>query len=184
MRSSVLAGLSCALLLASGCGGPFQWREWRSPEGYSVLLPGRAQTVARDVDFEGQTLSVSMTSTGVGQTMFALGSVRLPQAVVVDRAARERVIAHFRDALVRNIGGSLTAIGPAAPMLAPGSARVVHAAQAIEARGRGGEGRPTTLAARFFIVDDHLFELIALGGDGSVDPLALETFFTSFRLQP
>jgi hypothetical protein len=40
------------------------------------------------------------------------------------------------------------------------------------------------LAALFFIVDDRLFQLIALGGEGSIEPQALDTFFTSFRLTP
>jgi len=40
------------------------------------------------------------------------------------------------------------------------------------------------LAARFFIVEDRLFQLVALGGEGSIDPQALDTFFTSLRLTP
>ncbi len=43
--------------------------------------------------------------------------------------------------------------------------------------------RPNLLAARFFIVDDRLYEVIALGGEGGdSEPNALDTFFTSFRL--
>ncbi len=183
MRALAVAGLWCALLLA-GCSERLEWREWRSPDGYSVLLPGRAQTVARDVEFEGNRLPVTMTSTGVGASMFAVGVVHLPAAVHADAGARERAITHFRDALVRNIGGTVTTTGPAALALPPGSSRAVQATQAVEARGRTADGRPAALAARFFIVDDRLFEVIALGGDGSIDPLALETFFTSFRLQP
>jgi hypothetical protein len=63
---------------------------------------------------------------------------------------------------------------------------VLHASQAVQARGRaGGKGPEAVLAARFFIVDDdRLFQLIALGGEGGIDPQALDTFFTSFRLQP
>jgi len=183
MRSLRLALLGCALLVA-GCSARFEWREWKSPAGYSVMLPGRAQTVERDVEFEGRKLAVAMTSTGVGPTMFAVGVAQLPPAVQDDEAARERAIAHFRDALVRNIDGSVTATGPATLALPPGSTRKLRAARAVEARGRTADGRATALAARFFIVDDRLFEVVALGVDGSIDPLALETFFTSFRLQP
>jgi hypothetical protein len=183
VRSLPLALIGCALLLA-GCSARFEWREWKGPDGYSVLLPGRAQTVERDVEFEGSKLAVTMTSTGVGPTMFAVGSVQLPPALQADEAARERAIAHFRDGLVRNIGGTVTSTGPAALALPPGSARKLHAARAVEARGQAADGRTTVLAARFFIVDDRLFEVVALGADGSIDPLALDTFFTSFRLQP
>jgi hypothetical protein len=168
-----------------GCSERLEWREFRSVDGYSVLLPGRAQTVARNVEVEGHAVPVSMSSTGVGPAMFAVGSATLPAALAEDAAARERVIAHFRDGLVRNIGGRVTAAGSASLLLPPGSGRQLRAAQGFEARGRAGpDGRVTVLAARFFIVDDRFFQLIALGGEGSIEPPALETFFTSFRLTP
>jgi hypothetical protein len=182
-------GLACALglMLAvlAGCSERLEWRELKSPDGYSVMLPGRAQTVARDVEFEGHRLPVSMTSTGVGAAMFAVGVVQLPAALAADAAARERVIAHFRDGLVRNIGGTVTATAPAALTLAPGSPHRLKEAQSVEARGRAGaDGQSAALAASFFIVDDRLFEVIALGGEGAIERNALDTFFTSFRLQP
>jgi len=168
-----------------GCSETLEWREFRSADGYSVMLPGRAQTVTRDVVFEGHKLPVSMTSTGVGPAMFALGMARLPAAIADDAAGRERAIANFRDGLVRNIGGTVASAGPATLSLPPGSRQQVHAAQAVEARGRAGpDGRSAVLAARFFIVDDRLFQLVALGGEGSIDPQALDTFFTSLRLTP
>jgi len=181
-----LALLGLLLTLLTACSERLQWREVRSPDGYSVSLPGRSQTVARDVEFEGQKILVSMTSTGVGPSMFAVGTARLPAAIAGDAAARERAMAHFRDGLVRNIGGTITASGPAPLVLPPGSVHVLRASQAIQASGRpGGKGPDAVLAARFFIVDDdRLFQLIALGGEGGIEPQALDTFFTSFRLQP
>jgi hypothetical protein len=179
-RIGLLLALSLPL---AGCSERLQWRELRSADGYTVLLPGRAQTVQRDVAFDGLALPVTMTSAGVGATMFAVGVVRLPAAAAQDRATRDRVLAHFRDALVRNIRGSVMQAGTASLAPLPAGARL-HAAQAVEARGTGGDGRPTLLVARFFIVDDRLFEVIAMGAAGSLEPLALETFFTSFRLQP
>jgi hypothetical protein len=171
-------------LLAAGCSERLAWREHRSDAGYSVLLPGRAQTVTRDVAFEGHLLSVTMTSTGVGPTLFAVGSVHLPEPVAADAAARERAIAHFRDGVLRNLRAEVTGSAPAALALPPGSPQVLRAAQSLEARGTGADGRRTALAARFFIVDDRLFEVIAVGAEGAIDATALETFFTSFRLQP
>jgi hypothetical protein len=177
------AGLLLALgLLLAACSERLQWRELRSPDGYSVLLPGRSQTVQRDVSVDGMMLPVTMTSTGVGATMFAVGVVRLPAATAGDAAARERVLSHFRDALVRNINGQ--AQQPGTATLAVGPGQRLHAATAVEAAGRIGDGRPARLVARFFIVDDRLYEVIALDGEGTLDALALDTFFTSFRLTP
>jgi hypothetical protein len=177
-----VAGLLVPALLLAACSERLAWREVRSPDGYSVLLPGRAQTVQRDVELDGQRLAVSMTSTGVGATLFAVGVVQLPAGWGSDAAARERVLAYFRDALVRNIAGA-GAVRSGAVLAAPPGQRL-RAAEAVEARGKGGDGRPAQLVARFFIVDDRLYEVIALGGEGTLDALALDTYFTSFRLTP
>jgi hypothetical protein len=38
------------------------------------------------------------------------------------------------------------------------------------------------LAARLFIVDDRLFQVVALGARDELSPEVLDTFLTSFRL--
>ena len=142
----VLAAL--LVMLAAACSERLEWREFRSPDGYSVSIPGRSQTVAREVEFEGQKISVSMTSTGVGPSMFAVGAARLPAGIAGDAAARERAIAYFRDGLVRNIGGTITAIGPAPLVLPPGSrACAAGLAGRSGERPRGREG-PRSRACR------------------------------------
>ena len=171
-----------ALLLAA-CSEGLEWRETRLAHA-AVLLPGRAQTLTRAVPFEGQTLAVTMTSTGVGAAMFAIGEVELPPQVAGDAAAQARVIAYFRDALLRNIGGTVNASGAEALVLPPGSSHRFVQGQSVQAQGHTADGRPAALAARFFIVDDRLFQLVALGGDGGVGSQALDTFFTSFRPLP
>jgi len=181
----VHAGSVLLALTLVSCSERLEWREFRSAEGYSVMLPGRPQTVARDVEIESHRVAVSMTSTGVGPAMFALGVARLPAVFADDVAGRERAIGYFRDGLVRNIGGTATTVTPVSLELPPGSGRQLRAGQVVESRGRTGpDGLSAVLAARFFIVDDRLFQLIALGGEGSIEPQALDTFFTSFRLTP
>ncbi len=168
--------------LAAGCSERFDWREHRSPDGYAVSLPGRAQTAVREFDFEGHRLAVSMTSTGIGPALFAVGVARLPAAMAADPGQRERTVAYFRDGLVRNIQGTVSAAGAARLVLPPGAGSVLFS-QEVQAIGTSG-GHPAVLAARFFIIDDRLYEVIALGGDGGIPPQALDTFFTSFRPQP
>lgn len=179
--SALFRGLAaCAFLALAGCSPRFDWREFRSPEGYAVLLPGRPQTVVRDVEIDGSKAQMSMTSTGIGATMFAAGVARLPAPAVADAFARQKSLGHFRDALVRNIGGQGVRQS-AAPKL-DSAGRPVLLAEAIEATGRLVDGRNSRLAARFFIVDDRLFQVVALGAEGEIPPDALDTFFTSFRL--
>jgi hypothetical protein len=173
----------CAVaVLVVGCSERFDWREVRSPDGYAISLPGRPQTATREIDVEGHRLRVSMTSTGIGQALFAVGVAQLPAELAADAAKRERTVAYFRDSLVRNIHGTVSAAGPARLVLAPGVRQVVLASQEVQAIGVSG-GRPAVLAARFFIIDDRLYQVIALGGDGGIPAQALDTFFTSFRPQ-
>lgn len=187
MKEAWRSGLvvTAALLLLSGCSARFEWRELRTPEGAVVSLPGRPQSVTRDLLVDGQQVAMTMWSTGVGPTVFALGSGRLPAPLVADEAARDRAIAYFREGLVANIGGTVTARGPAPSSLRLDSTRRLLASEAVEAVGPPGpDGRKSRLAARFFIVDDRFFQVVALGAEGEIPPEVLETFFTSFRLAP
>ena len=179
-RSAFVAALA---LLSVACSQRFEWREVRVDEGAVAALPGRPQSVTREVDVGGQPVSMTMWSTGVGATMFAIGAARLPPALTADPAARAQAIAHFRDGLLRNIGGTVTTSAPPSLALPPGGTRKLLASEAVEAAGRPGpDGRKSRLAARFFIVDDQLFQVVALGAEGEIPPEVLDTFFTSFRL--
>lgn len=183
MRPFAFACAGLLAILTAACSERFDWREVRSPDGYAISLPGRPQTAVREVEVEGHKIAVSMTSTGIGPALFAVGAARLPAGLASDAAQRERTVAYFRDALVGNIGGNASAPGVAPLVVPPGSRRVVRVAQQVQASGTSA-GRPVVLAARFFIIDDQFFQVIALGGDGGIPPEALETFFTSFRPHP
>lgn len=177
--------LVAAAMLLLGCSPRFEWREVRTPDGVAVSLPGRPQSVTRELEIDGQRVAMTMWSTGVGPTMFALGTTRLPPALAHDEAGRARALAYFREGLVRNIDGTVTARAPLPVALPPGSARRLLASEAVEAVGRTGPaGRKSRLAARFFIVDDQFFQVVALGAEGEIPPEVLDTFFTSFRLAP
>jgi len=180
-----LALAAALALLTLACSQRFEWREVRVDAGAVASLPGRPQSVTRDLDVGGQPVSMTMWSTGVGATMFAVGVARLPPALLSEPAERAQAIAYFRDGLVRNIGGTVTASAPPSLALPPGGARRLLASEAVEALGRpGADGRKSRLAARFFIVDDQLFQVVALGAEGEIPPEVLNTFFTSFRLAP
>lgn len=175
MRTGRLTATALAVVLAA-CNPQFNWRELRSPDGYTVLLPGRAQTVTREVTVQQYRVPMSMTSTGIGATLFAVGVARLPST------GGPQTLPLFRDALVRNIDGTLVDTSAAPLAMPPGDARRVVASEAIEARGRDAGGRAVRLAARLMIVDDRLFQVIALGAEGELPADASDTFFSSFRL--
>ena len=171
-------------IVASGtaCNPTFNWREFRSPAGFAVVLPGRPQTVSRDIKLPDATVQMSMTSTGVGATLFAVGAAALPPGLSAEPSARQRTIAHLRDALVRNVNGSITQSSAAALPVPASDSRRVLAAEALQAAGRDPGGRAVRLAARLFIVDDQFFQIVALGAEGEISSDTLDTFFASFRL--
>lgn len=183
--------LSCLLVVAlAACSPKFDWREVRSTaDAYAVSLPGRPQIITRDVEVPfpagPQKLSMTMTSAGVGGTMFAVGAAHLPAGVVQDDAAVQSAMAFFRDGLLRNIG----AAGPVKET-PPGAlaARTVklRAATAFEASGQlgrpGEKPAPARLAARIYVVDDRLYQIVAMGSADDLPDNEIETFFTSFHL--
>jgi hypothetical protein len=176
------AALAALLLLA--CSPPFDWREVRSTDGgFVVVLPGRPQTATREVDYNGRKLAMTMTSAGVGPTMFAVGVAQLPAGLATDGGEREAALTWFRDGLIKNIGGTLSIAQSAHLSAAAAAGHTVRAGQAVAAKGKiGAQGRAAQLAARFYVVDDRLYQLVAIGAEGELPAEILDTFFASFRL--
>jgi len=181
-RRIVACALGVLLQALCACTQRLDWREVASPAGHFVVaMPDRPQTVQRAVDYPGAggpvRLAVTMTSSGVGATLFAVGVAELPPPQAGDPQA---VVAWFRDALARNIGGTA---GPARVLGAPRGAGTAALAEEFVARGTiGPERRAGRLVMRFYRVDDRLYMVTALAADGELPDEALETFQESFRL--
>jgi hypothetical protein len=188
-RATVWLLATAALL---GCSPKFDWREVRSPaDAYVVSLPGKPQVVTRDLELPlatgPQKVSMTMTSAGVGPTMFAVGVAHLPGQVAQDTAALQASMAFVRDGLLRNIGVN-SAEKESVPTAGNGAPAAARAASAFEARGQ--LGRPgeaperARLAARIYVVDDRLYQIVAMGRADDLPDHEIETFFTSFHLTP
>jgi hypothetical protein len=174
----------------AACSPKFDWREVRSTaDAYAVSLPGRPQIITRDIEVPlaagAQKLSMTMTSAGVDGAMFAVGAAHLPGPVAQNPAAVQSAMAFFRDGLLRNIGitGPVREAPPAAL-----AARTVtqRAATSFEARGElgrpGEKPAPARLAARIYVVDDRLYQIVAMGSAADLPDSEIENFFTSFHL--
>jgi hypothetical protein len=182
------AAAICLLVLAAACSPRFDWREIRPPAaGFVVALPDRPQTVVRDIAFDHPAgpvrAEMTMVSTGVGASLFAVGSARLPPIALDTPAALTATLDWFGDGLLRNVQAASARPDEVRPPAGLGP-RNLRAARAFSARARAGSGRPAQLAVRLYVVDDRLFQLVALGAEGEIPPQALETFFESFRLTP
>lgn len=177
-----LAALWLIALLAA-CN-PWNWRELRAADGLWVgALPDKPQLTERSFDYLGQPLALRMSSTGVGATLFAISEIELPHALARDPAARAALVDWLAARLIANARASAPEFDTLAPLRPPG--RELRLARSLQARALlGRESRPGVLAARWWVVDDRLIQLVALGADDELPPAAVETFFTAFRLLP
>ena len=185
-----IPALALALAALFGCSPKLDWREVRSAaDAYAVSLPGKPQVVTRDVELPlaggAQKVSMTMTSAGVGPTMFAVGVAHLPAGTSRDTAAVTASMAYVRDGLLRNIGVRSAEKETPSALVAPPPA-TVRGATAFEARGQlarqGETAQPARLAARIYVVDDRLYQIVAMGRVADLPDHELETFFTSFHL--
>jgi hypothetical protein len=187
-RGSVRVLAAVAACAAVGCTPRFEWREIRVVEdGFTVALPDHPLAARRDVDLgDGLHASMHMTSTGVGATLFAVGVATLPPPVCAAAAGCQRMLVRVAAALARNVGGGLTAQSPVAITVPPGRAlRAGWSAQASgSVAGAAGAARIARLAVRLYVVDDRLYQVVAIGTPADLEAEALETFFTSFRILP
>jgi len=172
------------LLLLAACTPRFDWREIRQPD-FVAALPGKPQIVVRQIVIEQPPVRAEMTmvSSGIDASLFAVGSVRLPAAAIGTPEALAATIDWFRAGLLRNVQAATAIEGKAGAPAGLGT-RTLRAAQAFSAYGRASRGKPARLAVRLWVVDDRLFQLVALGAEGEIPAPALETFFDSFRLTP
>jgi hypothetical protein len=182
LRTLILLMLSAVVLLAA-CSPRFDWREIRSTEGgFSILMPDKPQTATREVNFDGRKVRMTVVSTGVGPTLFAASVASLPSESIA-AAQLDATLAWFRNALLRNIDGQPIAVRPIVLSSAAAAGGVVRGGQSVDARGHvGRDGQSGQLAARFHVVDDRLYQVVAIGAQGELTADTLDTFFTSFRL--
>ena len=168
-------------VVTTACNPTFNWREFRSPDGFAVMFPGRPQTVSREVKIAGRDGADVDDVNRYWRHAVRSRCSAITGGTESETAARERTITYMRDALVRNVRQQST-----------GRQRRYRFQQATRAKssrpkppkpaGKTKAGVPVQVAARLFIVDDRLFQVVALGAKDELSPEALDTFFTSFRL--
>jgi hypothetical protein len=168
--STTTAGALCLVLsLLTGCHAELDWREFTLTDSqFSVLLPARAHEESRALAGVAGNPVMRLWSAKAADTIFGAGYVDL------DRVDDSK-LATLRDALVRNIRGSIV------------SERKVRAATlgGIEfvAEGRIGDAR-AQLHARLLVSGRRVYQLAAVGRAGALNAADLEMFLESMRLRP
>lgn len=166
------AAIACALLLAA-CSPKFDWREVRGAGApYVVMLPAKPASHTREIDLDGIKVSMTMTAAEVDEVTFAVGAAALP-----DPAQASKALNVMKTALIRNIGGKITR------EKSEGSATIPTMIE-IEASGppgRGSNGQPRLLFARFAAKGNYVYQVVAVGSEKSISREAVDTFLASFK---
>ena len=160
-----------AVLGLAACSPELDWREFTSPEGrFAVMLPGRPARDSRDITLAGAKTPMHMTSVQMSGMAFGVGYADLPPGV--DAA---RVVAEGRDALVRNIGGRVTAERPIA----------LDGGRGIEFQAEGSvQGAPMRISGRIAIAGERFYQVVFVGRAeraGEVDPTLFPGSFRVLR---
>jgi hypothetical protein len=158
-----------AVLALAACAPELDWREFSSPEGrFAVMLPGRPAQAAREIPLAGAKVPMHMTSVQVSGMAFGVGYADLPPGTDAARA-----VAEGRDALVRNIGGRVTAERPVGLDGAPG----------IEFQADGtADGAAMRVTARVAVAGDRFYQVVLVGRAERAAEVDPSLFPGSFRL--
>jgi hypothetical protein len=162
---------AAAALGLAACAPELDWREFSSPEGrFAVMLPGRPAHVAREVPLAGAKVPMHMASVQVTGMAFGVGYADLPPGTDAARA-----IAESRDALVRNIGGRVTAERPVA----------LAGARGIDFDAEGAaQGTPMRIAGRMVIAGERFYQVALIARAERAAEVDPTLFPGSFRILP
>lgn len=166
----LLAGSAACLFLVA-CSPTYDWREVRGEgAGYMVLLPAKPSAHTRAVNLDGVQVQMTMTGAETDDVSFTVATAELPDAEQARRALQA-----MKTAMLRNVGASASQDKPVT---------VAGATEAAEVTATGGadaSGRPRLMAARFFVRERRVFQMVVLGRENGVSQEAIETFLTSFK---
>ncbi|HEU4621528.1 MAG TPA: hypothetical protein VFS42_04825 [Burkholderiaceae bacterium] len=178
-RASRAIGLAL-LSLVLACSPTFNWREIRTDQ-WAAMFPAKPASGTRTLPLLGASVALTLYSTDVEGTVFAVGAAELPPALADSAEQRARVAQAFERALLANVAGKVVREGPAAtsPWTQAGLPPP-EIAREIEAEGvRNGAKRRVT--ARFYVEKKRVIEVIVASDPNVEQREQVETFLAGFR---
>lgn len=168
--------LAFALATLAACTSS-EWRELAVSEaGFRVLMRGEAHYVRQDLDTPAGKMSAHLYSSDRPDSYFAVGYSDYPLALVVG-ATPEQVFAGVRDTWVRRIDGRRVA--PDRELTLAGK----YPGMEFTAEGKT-KGADTFVQARLYLVEQRLFQVIAMGRKNEVPQGTVNRYLNSFALIP
>lgn len=171
-----LVWLALCLAVLAGCGQRSEWQELTVPDGgFSVLMRGAPLVTPQQTDTPAGRMSSHLYSSDRPDAYFAIGYTDFPLALAVGTAP-DKIFAGSRDTWVKRIQGTLVSSSPL--KLAdkyPGMQFIAEGTY---------QDRPAIVEARLYLVDQRLYQLVALTRKGEMAQGVVNRYFESFKLIP
>jgi hypothetical protein len=162
-------------LSLSACSPTYDWREVRGTDApFTILLPAKPASFSRDINLDGQQVMMTMTAAEVNGVTYAVGTALLP-----DSEKAHGALTSMKSALVKNIAGSIKREKSSEDKSA-GTTSIEIDASGVSATNGGAQ--PMRLVARFVAKEKRVYQVIIVGSEKAVVQDAIDTFFTSFKL--
>lgn len=173
----LLATTLLATVLVSACSPKFNWRDYRSNDApYTVQFPGKPAQQTRNVDLDGQQVSLTMTATEIDGTTFAVASGELQDATHAQMA-----MVAMKTAMIKNIDGVVSSDKMSAVSSGDGANGGQQTSIDIEAKG-SQNGVPMLLSGKFIAKGKRVYQVIVVGRQKEVVRDTVDTFMDSFKL--
>ena len=167
--------LVVAALLLAACTRS-EWQELSISEGgFSVLMRGQARYARQQLETPAGRTYAHLYSSDRPDAFFAVGYSDYPLAHVMG-SKPEEILSGVRDTWVKRMDGRLSLSSPT---------RLAGRYPGIEFAADGKvKGAETFLQGRLYLVDQRLYQVIALGRKGEISQGVLNRYVASFRLIP
>jgi len=161
-----------AVCLLSACTPTYDWRDVRGTAApYSILLPSKPSTHAREINLGGIRTTMTMTAAEVEQVTFAVATAELPDATQAQAALKV-----MKDTMVKNISGVVLE----EKSKQEGPLTVINLVAGPPA---GAQGNAKSLHARFVARERRVYQVMVVGPKQTMPMEAIDTFFGSFKTE-
>jgi hypothetical protein len=163
-----------ACALAACTRGGSEWQELTVHEGgFSILMRGQPQYVRQTLDTPAGKMEAHLYAAEGPNAYFAIGYSDYPLALVLGGSAQE-LFAGVRDTWVRRLEGRLVSQDD---RISAGK----YPGYAFSAVGRA-KGADAILDARLYLVDQRLYQIVAITRRHEVAQGVVNRYLDSFRL--
>jgi hypothetical protein len=173
--SLVVLFLVAAVLTA--CANRSEWQDLPiSDAGFSVLMRGQPYYARQQQDTPAGKMTAHSYSSERPDSYFAVGYTDYPLALVVG-SPPDGLFTSVRDTWIRRIDGKLVATD--------NSLKLAGKYPGVEFAGEGtSKGAPAFVQGRLYLVDQRLYQVVAMGRKNEVPQADVNRFLNSFRLIP